>query len=313
MGQQDCNCTTKSLKNTGLPSCFLVPGVTGSLLLVNMTKSDGSKFKLPLTGASSIKTLANLQALIEEPVGQDRLYPVKNFKNVADERADAELFAFDDGTQVKIRDGVRNFLGMLPQLPPSYLAKLESCIDLAAFLIDEKNQLVYRHVASDLDHAYPFPISKETFNNKLVNATDSAPAMLQMAFQWREDLRDCEIWAADGLDWTQSDLYGLIDAKSIDNSIAAGVPNDTLTIRIYEECFGGPITGLDAAAFGDLFNVTTSSSVSLISATETVPGESGIYELVYLAQTSADVITIPNLTASPYDFTKIHSVQTVTP
>jgi len=313
MSQQDCNCTTKSLKNTGLPTCFLVPGVTGSLLLVNMTKSDGSKYKLPLTGGTSIKTLANLVLLIEETVGQDRMYPIKNFKNVADERADAELFSFDDGTQVKIRDGVRNWIGMLPILPPSYLAKLDSCIDLGAYLLDEKNQLIYRHDSTDLDNAYPFPISKETFNNKLINATDSAPAMLQMAFQWREDLRDCEMWSADGLEWTQSDLYGLIDASAKDNVIVNNGANDELTIYIYEECFGGPITGLALADFGDAFNVDDALAVSLISVTESVPGESGIYTLVYLAQTSGELITLPNLSASPYDFANVKTITTATP
>jgi hypothetical protein len=292
-----CSCGV-SLQNTGTPNCIPVFGVTKQLILVPLIADDGTdNFIDPTDTLDS----AYFTALINQSDDSKRWYPVGPFKNVTGERADPLMEAFDDGSQKFIRQGVRNFSGMILRGGPELLNQLNSnrCSSFGVFMIDSDGSL-YGKVKNNDGYLYPIEVQADAFYGKLVFTTDTTIQKIMLAFQYGvdekdEDLRMILATSITGINLAR--VNGLINAYV--RVVSCG--QTSLVIDVYNKygdfINGSPVKGLLVADFASstsgtgskIRNTTDGTDVTISSVTEstTTPGQ---YTLAYTSQTVSDVL-----------------------
>ena len=225
----------------------------------------------------------------------DRIYPIGKFENVEQNREDDVFWTANSGKTAFVREGFKTFQGFIINAPRELTAKLNSnaCQGFGFHFLDDSNQLVTKK-GSTSAKCKPILIDQDTFRSKYVEATNDAPAMLMLSFQWKSTEKDADIKVVGSLDYTGGDLYGLLDADSVYSLITT----TSFTATITTTCFGGAVEGLVAGDFSLAEITPTPGAIVITSVTET---SAGVYDFVIPAATSADVL---RLTASKdhYDF-----------
>jgi len=150
---------------------------------------------------------------------------------------------------------------------------------------------------SDSTKCKPILIDSDTFRTKYVEATNDAPAMLMLSFQWKSTEKDADVKVVGGLDYTGSDLYGLIDADAIYSAITT----TSFTATITSTCYGGPVEGLVPGDFTLAEISPTPGAIVISGVTEVSPG---VYDFVIPAATSADVLRL-SASKDRFDFAEM--------
>ncbi|MCK4884268.1 MAG: hypothetical protein KAS30_05325, partial [Candidatus Diapherotrites archaeon] len=198
-----------------------------------------------------------------------------------------------------VREGFKTFQGFIVNAPRELTGKLNSnaCQSFGFHFLDDSNQLVTKK-GTDSTKCRPILIDSDTFRTKYVEATNDAPAMLMLSFQWKSTEKDADVVVVGGLDYTGSDVYGLLDADAIySNESTAG-----FTATIVTTCFGGAVEGLELADFTAAEISPTPGAIVLASATET---SAGVYDIVFdTAQTTGDVIRL-SASKDRFDFSEM--------
>jgi len=284
MSDKNCNCDVISLGNTGTPDCSLIADVAAFPLL-DMAKDSSGAPKERLK--SDLTTFATLEPLLNAASPLDRIYPIGKFENVEHNREDDVFWSANSGKQAFVREGFKTFQGFIINAPRELTAKLNAnaCQSFGFHFIDDSNQLVTKK-GSDATKCKPILIDPDTFRTKYVEATNDAPAMLMLSFQWKSTEKDADIKVVGGLDYTGSDLYGLLDADAAYSAISVNGATATITTTAY----GTAVEGLSPSDFTATEISPTPGAVTISSATES---SAGVYEIVFTAaQTSGDVIRI---------------------
>jgi len=288
-----CKCD-QGARNTGQPNCIGTRGRTVGFVFVDYTDSDGNINFIP-KGQSMTDVFIN--GKINETKDK-RWNFLSGFKNVDQPVADPTTQTFD-GVNEKVEDGVETFTGVRTDGSgdPEFKAIIDSreCIKTGFWEITINGELVGEKDPNG--NLAPILIELGTTNIKYVKPTQAAKQMLEFTFAVAKT-----VYAGDyqyiSSDQFESPLLGFISLQDIASS-ASGISTTGVTITLTSE-FGAwdeqsPFVGL---LLGDwvVNNVTDQLPIALITAVETIPGESGIYDLTYLAQDSSDVID--------YDFVK---------
>lgn len=297
MSDKNCNCDVISLGNTGTPDCSLIADVAAFPLLDMAKDSSGApkeRLKTDLT------VFANLEPLLNAASPLDRIYPIGKFENVEHNREDDVFWTANSGKQAFVREGFKTFQGMIINAPRELTAKLNSnaCQSFGFHFLDDSNQLVTKK-GSDNTKCKPILIDPDTFRTKYVEATNDAPAMLMLSFQWKSTEKDADVKVVGGLDYTGSDLYGLIDADAVYSSITVNGAIATIT----STCYGGPVEGLLPTDFSAVeVSPSAGTPVVIASASETSPG---VYDIQFsIAATPGDVIRI-SASKDRFDFAEM--------
>ena len=284
MSDKNCNCDVISLGNTGTPDCSLIADVAAFPLL-DMAKDSSGAPKERLK--SDLTTFATLEPLLNAASPLDRIYPIGKFENVEHNREDDVFWSANSGKQAFVREGFKTFQGFIINAPRELTAKLNSnaCQSFGFHFIDDSNQLVTKK-GSDATKCKPILIDPDTFRTKYVEATNDAPAMLMLSFQWKSTEKDADIKVVGGLDYTGSDLYGLLDADAAYSAISVNGATATITTTAY----GTAVEGLSPSDFTATEISPTPGAVTISTADEI---SAGVYQIVFSApQTSGDVIRI---------------------
>lgn len=294
MSDKNCNCDVISLGNTGTPDCSLIADVAAFPLLDMAKDSSGApkeRLKTDLT------VFANLEPLLNAANPLDRIYPIGKFENVEHNREDDVFWTANSGKQAFVREGFKTFQGMIINAPRELTAKLNSnaCQSFGFHFLDDSNQLVTKK-GSDNTKCKPILIDPDTFRTKYMEATNDAPAMLMLSFQWKSTEKDADVKVVGGLDYTGSDLYGLIDADATYSSISAA----GFTATITSTCYGGPVEGLTLSDFTLNEVSPTPGVVSISSVTES---SAGVYDFV-ASSTSGDVLRL-SASKDRFDFAEM--------
>lgn len=294
MSDKNCNCDVISLGNTGTPDCSLIADIAAFPLLDMAKDSSGApkeRLKTDLT------VFANLEPLLNAANPLDRIYPIGKFENVEHNREDDVFWTANSGKQAFVREGFKTFQGMIINAPRELTAKLNSnaCQSFGFHFLDDSNQLVTKK-GSDNTKCKPILIDPDTFRTKYVEATNDAPAMLMLSFQWKSTEKDADVKVVGGLDYTGSDLYGLIDADAVYSSISAA----GFTATITSTCYGGPVEGLTLSDFTLTEISPTPGAVVISSVTES---SAGVYDFV-ASSTSGDVLRL-SASKDRFDFAEM--------
>lgn len=298
MSDKNCNCDVISLGNTGTPDCSLIADVAAFPLLDMARYANGNP---KIRTKTDLTVFANLEPLLNEVDPLMRIYPIGKFENVEHNREDDVFWSANSGKQAFVREGFKTFQGFIINAPRELTAKLNSnaCQSFGFHFIDDSNQLVTKKGPS-ATQCKPILIDPDTFRTKYVEATNDAPAMLMLSFQWKSTEKDSDITVVGGLDYTGSDLYGLLDADAVYSSISAAGFTATITTSAY----GTAVEGLIFTDF--TLNEVSPTPGDITSNIATIQETSpGVYEFVFnVAETPGDVLRL-SASKDRFDFAEM--------
>jgi hypothetical protein len=285
MSDKNCNCDVISLGNTGIPDCSLIADIAAFPLL-DMAKDSAGAPKERLK--TDLTVWANLEPILNAVSPLDRIYPIGKFENVEQNREDDVFWTANSGKSAFVREGFKTFQGFIINAPRELTAKLNSdaCQNFGFHFIDDSNQLVTKK-GTDATKCKPILIDSDTFRSKYVEATNDAPAMLMLSFQWKSTEKDADVKVVGGLDYTGGDLYGLLDADA-----AYTTPNvNGVIATVTTTAYGTAVEGLLPTDFSAVeVSPSAGTPVLIASASETTPG---VYNIQFTAPaTVSDVIRI---------------------
>lgn len=274
-----CKCDL-GLSNTGMPNCITIQSVTSKLILVPLVANDGTKNKIalgtPLTEASVI-------ALLNQSDASKRWFPLGTFENVAMEKAESSFEEAPSGKKVFIKQGKRSFSGELWSVSPTLLGKIQDnrCVEFGAYVVDVNGNLIGSKEGSDL---YPIPVDNQSFDARLMYATDSTVQKIMVAFDFERLFDEGTLWIVSPSDATNYDFNkaeGLLDINLSKNSAT----QTTLVLKANLDYGTGAngiaVKGLVQADF-TLKLASTGATITLTSVTAV----DNVYTLNFASQTA---------------------------
>lgn len=267
--------TCTNVGNTGTISCPFLMKIIARVVLVPKYGATGAVNKI----ATGDLTKATLQALFDNSEKMSRFYPTPLLKNVTNERADPEYFEYDGGGKDFVREGVRNFTGVIPKKSTELAGRLNQWNgqEMGFYAFDSDGNFIYKQ-GSDGDYL-PIAIDGGSFYTGFKWANNSDPSMLAVAFDVLQTEKDSDIRYVpaanldfDGLDG--ADVYGL-------SEVVVDITTATATGGTVEFALdmGSPLSGL---LVGDIVatNVTNNTTITVSSLTESGTN-TGTYAFVY--------------------------------
>jgi hypothetical protein len=280
-----CKCDS-GLSNTGKPNCVTIQSVTSKLILVPLKDSTGAKNYLDLT---TTFTEATFTALANQADASKRWFPLPQFENVELAKADSTFEEAPSGRKVFIKQGKRSFAGQLWNETPQLLGKIQDnrCVDFGVYIVDVNGNLVGTKIGTKL---YPIPVDNESFEAKLMFATDSATQKIMVGFDFYRLFDESTMWLLTPNDTT--DLYdfnnidGLLDVEltKVSASTTTLVLNGNLSYGTGKS--GIAVKGLLLADFS-LKNTATGATITLTSVTAV----DNVYTLNFASQTASLPVT----------------------
>ncbi len=288
-----CNGT---LKNTGVPAKQRVVASGVLLVAVRMKADDGT-----LNQIANDATLdqAFIDALINNEDDSKRWYPIGQFKNQEDVRADPQTESFNDGSSIITQQGVRTFTGWLINYAPEYLDSLEAfkCFDFGLYVVDTCGALI-GSLSKDGTKLNPIRVNSKSWNPTYVKATPTVSAKVQLSFEFSQLEKDKELRVISEDETTANllEIEGLTPLKAdISGEATTGfVAAITVDYDIFLESEKAKVIGWLIGDFA-VQNKTTNSSVTITSVTE---APEGTYTFVIPAQSASDVLELTNVKTS---------------
>ncbi len=290
--------------------------VTKRIDIIPYYDSTGARNFIDLTGTID---QAMFTAMINEADDSKRLYPLPQLKDIEDTRGEPITEKFKDDTQVFIRDGIRNFAGLIVRKDAQVKLKsaIESarCGDVGVYLVDRKGDYI-GVVSDDKTKLYPIRLDSDSISATLIKTTDTTTQKIRLMFSFHPDEDDgCLGMIANNEmnDATPLLFKGLLNVYATFSSITTTGAN----VKLYTD-YGTPITpavveGMLSANFvssvtaaaAKVRNTTDSADVT-VTATEQGSPLEGTYALAWAAQTSTDAIVV-DLLANGFDFTAVRN------
>ena len=305
-----CKCD-EILGNTGIGGCKPVAKVTKRIIIVPEYDSAGVKNKV-VVGTQLNDSIVT--ALINQADDTKRWRPSPLLENLTNTRADSTFETAPSGAKAFIKQGIRSVAFEAWNQGPEYKGNLDSvrCKGAAAYLVDGDGSLRGMVREGDEANLYPIKIDKQSWDVRLIEATDTTIQKLMISFDWdqKEDDALLRMISASSmnpdLDLLDTVAYdGLVDVEG--TNIATN--QTSLVMKLVVKNSGDVankifVSGLVAGDF-TLYNETDSAAVTIISATENTSTKS--YTLTYVSQTVADVLTL-SVSKNGYDFSQVATV-----
>ncbi len=287
-----CACNG-SILNTGTPTKQRVVASGVGLIAVRMKADDGTLNQIL---ASDTIDQAYVDAKINEEDESKRWYPIGNFRNEEDVRADPITETFSDGGSVITQQGVRTYLGWLVNFAPAYVGILESfkCFEFGLFVIDSCGAITGA-ISKDKTALRPIRVNQNSWEPRYVKATPTVSAKVQLAFEFSQLERDKDLRVISEEEATADllNIEGLLPlAAAISGEALTGfVAALTVDFDIFLDASKEVVPGWVLSDFA-LLNKTTNLAVAITSVTES---PEGTYTFVIPAQSSADVLELTNV------------------
>lgn len=278
-----CKCDS-GLSNTGTPNCKTLQSVTSKLILVPLQDTTGARNYLDLTTSFTSTTFSGL---INQVDASKRWFPLPQFENVELAKADSTFEEAPSGKKVFIKQGKRSFSGELWSETPQLLGKIQNnrCNEFGAYIVDVTGNLVGSKEGTKL---YPIPVDNQSFDAKMMFATDSAVQKIMVAFDFYRLFDESTLWmvTAEEASADFNALEGMLDVVLAKTS--ATTTSLVLTANLDYGTAKNPIKvlGLLLADF-KLINATTGAVITITGVTNV--GNS--YSLAFAAQTSGLSVT----------------------
>lgn len=271
-----CNCNV-GLSNTGRPGCVPLQSITSKLIMTPLQDSLGNK-----NGIDLLTALPTWDDLVNETDPSKRWFPIPEFENVELAKADSQFEEANSGRMAFLRQGKRSFAGELwgDDSTPTLLGKLTAgrCVQFGVYIVDVNGNLIG---SKQGDFLYPIPVDEQSWDPKFMFATDSTVQKIMLGFDFNRLFDESTMYMITSTEanYNFNDLQGLIDVNFL-NTVE--VANTSLTFDASFD-YGTALNAikLQGALLADfeLYNNTSSSTVTITSVTEVVPGQ---YTLAYV-------------------------------
>lgn len=279
-----CSCSSKG-GNTGYPNCEVVFGTMAGFYAVPMKADDGTANKILLTDTIN---QVYWDALVQNTDPSKRYYPIHEVRNIATERAESVKFTYEDGTSVKIEDGVRTFSGILNQRSFTFLSKLKEweCINMGVVPYDQNGNIVME-LSTDGLSLVPIQVSDNTWDVLYKFGTSTDPSQITMNFQVAKNVKDYQLKMIlasemDGIDVADSD--GLLDVNGVFSTPTATGVVAALTTDYGTAMSPTDVEGLLVADL-EVRNVDTGTTYT---PTISVESPAGTYTITYPTAPAGD-------------------------
>lgn len=285
-----------SLLNTGTPEKQRIAASGVKFIAVRMKADDGSLNQIL---ASDVIDDAYLLARLNDEDESKRWYPIGEFRNQEDVRADPTTETLTSGENILTQQGLRTYNGWLINYAPLYIKALKSfkCFNFGVFIIDNCGAL-NGSVSKDGTALRPVRVNNNNWNPTYIKQTPTVSAKVQLAFEFSqlevdEDLRvisedeiTADLLEAEGL----LPIKATISAEATTGFVAALTVDYDLFTTASQEV----VPAWVLADFA-LLNKTTNLPIVITSVTES---PLGTYTFVIPAQSAADVLELTNLKTS---------------
>lgn len=302
-----CSCDY-SLQNTGLPNCNYVIKYAKDAILVPMRDAAGAANKI---ASGAVINDSYVTGKFNDTDKTQRWYLLKDIKNAnMGTPAEPVYQTFDDGSKIKIQNGVTSASFIFAASSPTFLSKLESfeCEQMGILFVDKGGKLV--GISDGTGDMYPTEIAKNSLTSIPTYGTPTGTYFITTSFDWDLAVEHSTVATySNTVNWNSPTITSLLD---VEGEIYAAVTTTGMTLDLFAQYgdLNSPIEveGLLLADF-TLYNVTDSASITITSVTEssTVAGR---YVFVFPAQTSADVLRLSGLKTG-YDLTPLESLALV--
>ena len=288
-----CKCNS-GLSNTGQPNCITIQSVTSKLILVPLKDSTGALNSVDLT---SLPTWASK---FNELDATKRWFPLPVFESVELAKADSTFEEAPSGRKVFIKQGKRSFSGELWSQTPTFLGKLQGnrCSDFGFYIVDVNGSLVGSKVGNLL---YPIPVDNESFEAKLMFATDSTIQKIMVSFDWYRLFDESTMWlitqSEANYDFNSAD--GILDANL--TKVSSTATSIVVNAKLDYGTGNNPIAvkGLVLANFA-LANATTGNTINISAVVESTTVE-GQYTLTIANTVVGTSVKLKVLSTSNYE------------
>lgn len=288
-----CGCAN-SILNTGRPSYAKGQLQASKIWISYLFQEDGTRNFISAPSKASPIDDTVVDGLINNADPFQRIYPLGEFQDQTDEKADTVFQEFNDGTRIKVRDGIRTFTGMLVDYGPEDLEYLDAwgCKQIGIYEIDRCGNLI-----GDVDpvtgNVHPIPIQRGSWDAMLMKGNNESAGMIQLSFQISKLFKDVDYRGVQAnSDYLASDLLskiGLIQLKVDSQTVTSTTEFDiSVVVASYRPWDKRPAAGLSTADFV-VTNTTTSSTVTPSGVVE---APDGTYTFTIPAQTTADVLKV---------------------
>lgn len=279
-----CKCDS-GLSNTGTPNCQTLQSVTSKLILVPLQDSTGARNFLDLTTALTSTTF---NALVNQVDATKRWFPLPVFENVELAKADSTFEEAPSGKKVFIKQGKRSFSGELWSETPQLLGKIQDnrCVEFGVYIVDVTGNLVGSKEGTKL---YPIPVDNQSFDAKMMFATDSAVQKIMIGFDFYRLFDESTLWMVTATEASTdfNALEGLLDVVLVKTSGTTTALTLTATLDYGTALNPIKVLGLSSIAF-TLTNATTGVAISITGVTAI--GNS--YALAFSAQTAGLAVNV---------------------
>jgi hypothetical protein len=279
-----CKCES-GLSNTGRPNCVTIQSVTSKIILVPLLDSTGAKNALDLTATFSESTFTNLT---NQADASKRWFPLPQFENVELAKADSTFEEAPSGRKVFIKQGKRSFAGQLWNETPQLLGSIQNnrCVDFGVYIVDVNGNLVVSKIGTKL---YPIPVDNESFEAKLMFATDSTTQKIMVGFDFYRLFDESTMWLLTPSDTVDSfdfnNLEGLLDI--VLTKTASTSTTMTLTSELNYGTAKTPIKVLGLSDF-TMKNKATQVSITVSN----VAISYGSYTLTFASQSTGTEVVV---------------------
>lgn len=266
-----CVCN-QTLGDTGTPKCPSVKEILKQPIYVNELNSVGAPNSLDID--TQINKLT-LQSKFDEVNVIDRFYPFPILEDVTNLREDPVFQEFASGKKSFVREGDKNFLGMISNADNAFVDPLQSfgCSQGGWYYLDKPGNFVFIQQPGNNSDAFPILMDSDTYYAGYIEGTDEANAMIGLQWQWDPSMLDKNlrfIPAAD-LDFSFRDIYGLLDVTCVFVSASAATGEAIIDLHLNYGVPELPAAGILPASFGVTFdNITQASAVTILGVVESV-------------------------------------------
>lgn len=283
----------KELKNVGASECAFPLKVARRLNFVPLYGHDGTKNSMSLDPTADDyigkRSAWDLKVSPTDPLATplDMFYPLPVMENVTDERGDTEFFEWDSKLKVRIQQGVRTFIGLIPNEWPSLLGKLQAWEGqkFGVYIIDKKGAIVFNYGTDSAGEvrAYPIPVDGNSLDAKLIKATYTDPGSIMVQFDFDADVNDKDLYLL-GLDKLDFDPRTEIKALTDLYITSDDWSDPTFVLLTLSLDYGVPAAGFAQIYF--LVRDEGGIEVTLTDPGGFVESPDGTYKLTFDALTS---------------------------
>lgn len=284
-----CGC---NISNLGYSSCGEVFGLTKKIIFVRTFDDDGNRNKISRTDfVGGELPEAFIDAKLNETTDK-RWYPLGDFNQVTEVKADDTLFTDDFGASYLITKGAISYEGFIESAPNSLESKVNTfnCGEYSAFFVDTSFNLT--GIETEDDCLLPVPIAQGTLRADWIKISIPNGNVNRLRVNFTMD-SSVTFGSMNAIEQTCNgyDLSGIIGLFDATSSLTV---NSDTELKVDVDTDGGTYCTpqkLEGLVLAD-FAITNDTLATTVTPSSVVEAPAGCYTITIPAQVAGELGTL---------------------